>query len=218
MLRSEIETALSSLTGVETATIGHFMTEGFLDPEISAIVPQARIFGTAFTCRFGGDDGTALVHAVSEVEPGQIIVVDRMNDRKHACWGAVMTVAAQERGAVGAVIDGYITDRAAIVEAGFPIWCRGFSPITTKIGKGHGSIRLKIKCGNVVLKQDDVVLADENGVVVLNPEDVAAIAAKAHELQGQEPKVIEQLRKGKSYAEINPPPELFDHHNDMPPK
>ncbi|MEE4239350.1 MAG: RraA family protein, partial [Anderseniella sp.] len=103
------------LSGVETATLGHFLETGFMAPSIQALFPDRRIFGPALTLRMQGDDGAALVDALSVAEPGQVIVVDRGGDLRHACWGAVTTCAAQARGVVGAVIDGFVTDRSAIV-------------------------------------------------------------------------------------------------------
>lgn len=63
------------LASVETATVGHFRTEGFLPPEIQCLIEGVRVCGPAFTVDLPGDDGTALSHTVSQARPGDILVV-----------------------------------------------------------------------------------------------------------------------------------------------
>ena len=196
------------LSDIETATLGHFLEQGFMAQVIQGVIPEARVFGPALTVRLPGSDGTALVHALSAAEPGQVIVVDRCGDLRHACWGAVTTAAAASRGVAGVVIDGYITDHSAILAAGFPVWCRGRSPLTTKIRGGGGEIGATITCGGVRVEMGDIVLADENGVVVLDPETAADHVARARAMQASEPDTIARLKAGETLAEITRPPDL----------
>lgn len=190
------------LSGVETATLGHFLETGFMAPSIQSLLPDRRIFGPALTLRMQGDDGAALVDALSVAEPGQVIVVDRCGDLRHACWGAVTTCAAQARGVVGAVIDGFVTDRSAIAAAGFPIWCRGRSPITTKPRGLGGDINVPINCGGTNVRPGDIVLADESGVVVLDPTQAKAHVERARKMQDDELNILERLKAGETLAEI----------------
>lgn len=190
------------LSDVETATLGHFLETGFMAPSVQALLPDRRIFGPALTVRLHGDDGSALVDALSSAEPGQIIVVDRCGDMRHACWGAVTTCAAQARGVLGAVIDGFITDRSAITTAGFPVWCRGRSPVTTKPRGVGGEINVPINCGGANVRPGDIVLADESGVAVLDPAQAAAHAARALQIQEAEIGILERLRAGETLAAI----------------
>lgn len=192
----------NDLSDVETATLGHFLETGFMAPSLQALLPGRRIFGPALTLRMQGDDGAALVDALSAAEPGQVIVVDRCGDLRHACWGAVTTCAAQARGVAGAVIDGFVTDRSAITDAGFPVWCRGRSPITTKPRGIGGDINVTIHCGGVAVHPGDLVLADESGVVVLDPSEAQAHIDRARRMQEDELVILERLRAGETLAEI----------------
>lgn len=189
-------------TGIETATLGHFLTDGFLSPAIQCIQPKARIAGPALTVRLPGDDGAALTKALSIVEQGQIIVVDRCGDMRHACWGAVTTHAALSRGAAGAIIDGFITDISAILELGFPVWCRGRSPITTRNRRVGGEVGGVISCGRAQVKPGDLVLADENGVAVLGKDTAEINCARAREIQDAEVTIIRQLYDGQTLSEL----------------
>ena len=194
---------LNELAQAETATLGHFLVEPFMAPEIAPIVAGQRVAGTALTVSLPGDDGTALAHALSLARQGDIIVVDRCNDRRHACWGAVITRAAEQAGVCGAVIDGFITDMAAIRAAGFPVWCRGASPVTTKLRGEGGSINVPVSCGGVVVRPGDAVLADENGVVVLAPELARAAARRALAMQANEIEILARLERGEKLGDIN---------------
>lgn len=196
------------LSDVETATIGHFLEDGFMAPAIQGVVPGARAFGPALTVRLPGSDGTALVHALSIAEPGQFLVIDRCGDPRHACWGAVTTAAAQARGVAGVVIDGFVTDLSAILEARFPVWCRGRAPLTTKIRGVGGEIGVPVTCGGARVTPGDIVLADENGVLVLAPGTAGIHAAQARAMQAREPETIGRLKAGETLAEITQPPAL----------
>lgn len=197
----DTEEALRLLAKVETATIGHFLADGFLAPAIQCLTDEVRVAGPALTVKLPGDDGSALVRAISQAAPGQILVVDRDGDERHACWGAVLTVAAQAMGIAGVVIDGFVTDVAAIRASGLPVWCRGRSPLTTKPG-GAGIVGGEIQCGGVTVHAGDIVLADENGVVILQPADARRIANEAIAIQENEPGIIARLRAGENIARV----------------
>jgi len=190
------------LRDIETATLGHFLESGFMAPSIQGVLPNARSFGPALTVRMQGDDGAPLVEALSEAKPGQVIVIDRCGDLRHACWGAVTTAAAQAQGVVGTVIDGFMTDRSAILAADYPVWCRGRSPVTTKPRGLGGDVNVTVNCGGVAVRPGDVVLADESGVVVLDPAYAAVHAARARQMQADEITVLARLKAGETLAEI----------------
>ena len=84
-----------ALPDVETATLGHFLSDGFMAPSIQALLPQHRVSGPALTVRLPAAGGSALIAALSVAKPGQVIVIDRCGDLRHACWGAVTTAAAK---------------------------------------------------------------------------------------------------------------------------
>ncbi|MBG0511633.1 RraA family protein [Agrobacterium sp. MOPV5] len=197
----KINEALELLMSVETATIGHFRSDGFMEPAVQCVIDGIRVAGRALTVSLPGDDGTALLYALSRAMPGDILVIERLSDDRHACWGAVMTAAALACGVVAVILDGYVTDIGAIRSADLPIWCRGRSPVTTKPG-GGGDVAKPVVCGGVKVNNGDVVLADENGVCILPPEEALAAARQALAIQEKEPGIIARLEKGEDIVAV----------------
>lgn len=194
---------IPDLSDVETATLGHFLPDGFMAPAIQSVIPGARIFGPALTVRMPGADGSALVEALSVARPGEVIVIDRCGDLRHACFGSITATAAQQRGVAGVVIDGFVTDQAALLMLGLPVWCRGRSPITTRNHNISGNVGWPVTCGGVMVDNGDIVLADENGVVVLDPASAAAHAETALKMQEAETDILRRLKAGETLKQIN---------------
>jgi regulator of RNase E activity RraA len=84
-----------------------------------------------------------------------------------------------------------------------PMWCRGPSPITTKILGTEGWINVPVSVGGQVIEPGDAVLCDESGVVVLKPNVAEAYAKRAIEMQARELVLLERLRKGEWLPDIS---------------
>lgn len=175
--------ALQLLSGVETATVGHWRFFGFMHRSIQPLLPKRRVVGTAVTIAIPGPDSTLLHHVTGMLRPGDILVVDRMGDDRYACWGGGVTIAAKASGAVAGIVDGPCTDLTEIEDSDFPMWARGISPITTRLYDLGGGINIPVSCGGVVVNPGDAILADESGVLVLPRDEVNAVASRALEIQ-----------------------------------
>jgi 4-hydroxy-4-methyl-2-oxoglutarate aldolase len=182
---------VAKLEQVETATVGHWRHWGFMDRAIQPLLRDKRVAGVAVTLAIPGPDSTLLHHALGLLRPGDVLVVDRLGDDRHACWGGGVTVAAKAAGAKAGVVDGPCTDLAEIRDSDFPIWCRGLAPITTRVYDLGGRLNKPVSCGGVAVMPGDVILADESGVLVLPREEAeaeadAAIARQARGLESQD--------------------------------
>jgi 4-hydroxy-4-methyl-2-oxoglutarate aldolase len=191
------------LEQVETATVGHFLHSGFVDPTIRAVLPEKRVAGTAVTVRIPGADSTLLHHILGLVRPGDFLVIDRCGDTRHACWGGVVTNAAKFAGVVGAVIDGPATDFSEIRRCDMPMWCRGPSPITTKLLGLEGAFNVPVTVGGQTVSPGDAMLADESGVLVLKPEQAEAVAKRAIGMQEREITTLKRIHAGEKLADIS---------------
>lgn len=171
------------LVQVETASVGHSRFWGFMHHSVGPLQRGRRVAGTAVTLAIPGPDSTLLHHALGLLRPGDILVVDRLGDDKYACWGGGVTIAAKAAGAAAGIVDGPCTDLAEIEESEFPMWCKGISPITTRIYNLAGLLNRPISCGGVPVHAGDAILADDSGVLVLGAAEARSVAEAALQRQ-----------------------------------
>jgi regulator of RNase E activity RraA len=106
-------------------------------------------------------------------------------------------------GIVGAVIDGPATDFSEIRRVDLPMWCRGPSPITTKILGLEGAINVPVSVGGQTVNPGDAIIADESGVLVLEPSRAEWAVDKAIGMQESELILLERLRSGEKLPDIS---------------
>lgn len=193
---------ISSLAKVEAATAGHYLHDRFMDTSLRPLIDGVRIAGTAVTLSIPGADSTLLYHALDRVRPGDVLVIDRAGDQRHAAWGGFMAAVAKVRGLAGVIIDGAVTDPAAIREAGVPTWARSISPITTKLLNLGGSFNHPISCGGVPVRPGDAVLADDCGILVLAPDEVAGLTKLALFDQEDEVNWLKRVEAGEKLQDM----------------
>jgi regulator of RNase E activity RraA len=194
---------LKILSRAEPATIGHFRHAGFMDPAIRALLPDRRIAGTAVTIRCGGMDSTIVHYALGQLRPGDVLVVDRLGDRRHAACGGGVAFAARAAGALGIIIDGMATDIGELREYGLPVWARGLSALTGKRQFLVGEFCVPISCGGVSVRPGDAVLADENGILVMDPSQARAAAERAIAMQQAEKANLDRVALGEKLPDLN---------------
>ena len=191
------------LARAEPATIGHFLDFGFVDPQIRALWQVPRIAGTAVTVRCAGNDSTMVHYALGQLRKGDVLVIDRFGDTRHAAVGGGVAYAAREAGAVGIVIDGVATDISEIRDYRVPVWARGLSVVTTKRPFDNGEFGITVSIGGVAVEPGDAILADENGVLVLKPGQIADAAPRAIAMQAAEGPRLAEVAKGARLPELN---------------
>jgi regulator of RNase E activity RraA len=136
-----------------------------------------RIAGPAFTVRTGRHDNLMFHAAIYLAQPGDVIVVEAGDDEMAVAGGNVCAIA-QRRGVAGLIVDGVIRDVGEARENRFPVFARGASPIPAR-RVGDGGIGAPIRCGGVIVNPGDVVVADEEGIVVVPRARAEEILAKA---------------------------------------
>jgi 4-hydroxy-4-methyl-2-oxoglutarate aldolase len=195
---------LTLLQAAEPATIGHFLHTGFMDPAIRLMTPgYVRIAGTAVTARCYGADTTIVHYALGQLRAGDVLVLDRAGDTRHAACGGGVAFAAKAAGCIGIIIDGPATDVQELREFGLPVWARGLSVVTGKRQFDHGEFCVPVSCGGVAIEPGDAILADENGVLVLKPAQIRAAAERAIGMQRDEKIRYPRIAAGEKLPEIN---------------
>jgi regulator of RNase E activity RraA len=191
------------LEQAETATLGHWRHWGFCDRRIRPALRKRRVAGTAVPLAVPGPDSTLLHHALGLLRPGDILVVDRLGDDRHACWGGGVTVAAKAAGAKAGVVDGPCTDLEEIEASDFPMWCRGFAPVTTRLYDLGGRLNRPVSIGGAVVMPGDAVLCDDSGVLVLPPDEAEAEARAAIARQARGLVTQDRVSKGEKLGAIS---------------
>jgi 4-hydroxy-4-methyl-2-oxoglutarate aldolase len=194
---------IAKLVKAEPATIGHFRNSGFMDPGIRAMQPDTRIAGPAVTVRAPGMDGTIVGYALGQVRPGDVLVIDRCGDHRHAAFGGLVAYACKVAGLAGVIIDGVATDIGEVRRYNVPLWCRGLSAVTTKRIGLAGEFCVPVSCGGVAVNPGDVVIADECGIVVLERAEAEAAAERAIGMQDAEAASRKRLDSGEKLPDIS---------------
>lgn len=193
---------LDLLVQAEPATIGHFLHSGFMDPQIRGIFQDKRIVGTAVTIRVPGMDGTIIHYAIGQLRPGDVLVMDRCGDTRHAGIGGGVAYAARAAGCAGVIVDGVYTDLGELRQYGVPVWGRGPSAITTKRLGQAGEFCVPISCGGTSVRPGDAILADENGVLVIPADQIEAAANRAIAMQKAEKTTLARVDAGEKFPDI----------------
>ncbi len=143
----------------------------------SLLSPAPAIMGVAFTVRCTNRSNTYLHDAIYRAPKGAIIVAEA-DGNDYAVAGGNVCAVAQENGITGFVIDGVIRDVGELKELNFPVFARGVFPKPGAKNK-DGASQVEITCGGVTVNTGDLIVADEEGIVVIPQADIEATLASA---------------------------------------
>ncbi|MGW1049426.1 RraA family protein [Streptomyces sp. NPDC002521] len=160
-------TDTEAFAGIPTTTLADLLgREQVMDIGIRPLWgPVPRVAGPAFTVSCPPGDNLMLHAAVHRAAPGSIIVVES-GDLDYALAGGNVCAVARRRGVTAFVADGLIRDLGEVRELGFPVFARGVIPIPGA-KKSVRPLNEPVRCGGVRVEPGDVVVADEEGVVVV---------------------------------------------------
>jgi regulator of RNase E activity RraA len=163
------------------ATLASDATEGqgVLPNSILPLQADSHIVGPARVVLMSQDDNLS-VRAVMEapLTPGSILVVAGGSTSRTATIGGLMALEMQQLGIVGLVTDGLVRDSREIRELGFGVWCRGVTS-TASQKNGPAIFGGSVSIGGVVIRDGDLVIADDDGVVIWPQERVEALLVRA---------------------------------------
>jgi regulator of RNase E activity RraA len=174
----------------------------------SAIKPitDDRFVGVALTVKLYPGDLVDCLDALKVASEGDVIVVDACGDTETSIWGGLMAGLCQQKGVVGAVVDGAIRDTDEIKALGFPICTRAIVPRSTHSpysGRMEPiEVNVPITCGGVLVNPGDIVLADEIGVVVVPQEEAGEVLERAREQAAKEEETRKRIKEGKTVEEL----------------
>jgi 4-hydroxy-4-methyl-2-oxoglutarate aldolase len=158
---------------------------GLLAARIAPVYPGARISGSAVTVHVPAGDNLMIHVAVEQCRPGDILVVSPDAPTEHGYLGELIATALSTRGVRGFVIDGGVRDVAELREMGFPVWSSLVSALGT-VKERLGDVNTPIECAGQRIEPGDVLVADDDGVVVVPRANTAAVLAACRERSAKE--------------------------------
>ncbi|MGW2571456.1 4-carboxy-4-hydroxy-2-oxoadipate aldolase/oxaloacetate decarboxylase [Streptomyces sp. NPDC001537] len=177
---------VEALAGFGVATVSEAMGRtGLLGPGIRPIQQGVRVAGTAVTVIGWPGDNLMIHAAVEQCGEGDILVVTTTSPCTDGLFGELFATALKQRGVRGVVLSTGIRDTQELREMGFAAWSRAVSSQGTVKATG-GSVNVPIAIDGQVIRPGDVILADDDGVVVIPRERARETAEQAEAREAKE--------------------------------
>lgn len=212
---------VAALSGVTTATLTTLLLKkGLRNVYLRGTQPvrrgQPRAVGPAFTLRFvpmREDQATpeswakpiSTRTAIEAMPAGCVVVVDARGVTDAGIFGDILCARMHRRGVAALVTDGVMRDLHGVLATGLPVWCAGAAAPPSVSGLTFVNWQEPIGCGGVAVFPDDVIVADDDGAVVIPAALAGEAATAAVEQERLEAWIIEEVARGVPLPGLYPP-------------
>ncbi|MDI1274624.1 ribonuclease activity regulator RraA [Polaromonas sp.] len=213
--------AVDILSGITTATLTTLLLKkGLRNVWLRGARPlrtgQPRLVGRAFTLRFvparedlatpeSWSSPISTRAAIEDMPAGCIAVVDAMGVSDAGIFGDILCARMQKRGVTALVTDGVVRDQAGVLGTGLPVWCSGAAAPPSVAGLTFVDWQRPIACGGVAVFPGDVIVADDDGAVLIPAallEDMLQLAPEQERLESW---IMSEVDKGAALPGLYPP-------------
>ncbi len=173
---------------------------------IKPLTSGTQLIGPAYTVKYQPYDKRpeGFNHAsdyIDAVPAGSVIVIDNQGRDDCTVWGGILTYVAEIKNIAGAVVNGAVRDLQRIRELKFPLFCHSIYMRTGRNRVYKSGEQCPLEINGVCIRPDDIIFADDNGVLVIPRHLLDAIIEKAHNIRLTEQHIIQSVQAGSSLEE-----------------
>lgn len=169
---------------------------GLLGPGIRPIQTDATVAGSAVTVLCEAGDNSMIHAAVEVVGDGDVLVVATSRPSTDGMFGELLATSLRSRGCSGLVIDAGVRDVSALRAMGFPVWSRAIHAQGT-VKETPGAVNLPVSIGDTPIAPGDVVIADDDGVMVVSRASADDVLAACRDRDAREEATRRRLEEGE---------------------